>query len=96
MRPDAQGDQMDSFYHPKADLLLGDGTYQGMSYATRDSVRQALATLWQDWRFVDEDRQLLQRYLEERLDAFETDTERLDTVERRDFGYQGPAVFTDD
>jgi hypothetical protein len=82
-----QDPQWLSFYHPDADLLLTKGMMQRMSHAKRADIRLALSNLPHDWRYSEVERGLLRRYLQERLAAYQDDTERLDEVERRAFGY---------
>jgi hypothetical protein len=91
----AEGDQRFSFYHPRAELMLGSGTWQKMGMARREAIQHALSAVVGDWRYSAVERAVYRDYLEKRLQAFQNDTETLDAVERRDFGYHGTDDETD-
>jgi hypothetical protein len=82
-------------YQPGAIVFLGGQTYLHLCDATRDHVQRILAALPHDDRYTDAERQVFRQYLEQRLAAFQNDTETLDAVERRDFGYHGTDAETD-
>jgi hypothetical protein len=55
----------------------------------RASISEVIAALPADDRYTDAERRAVSAYLEERLSRFQNETETLDEVERRDFGYVG-------
>jgi hypothetical protein len=89
-RPDGSFEvwqHMESYFDPKGSLTIDEGMHIRMGDARRTHIREALQFLPRDGGYSDTEREVLRAYLADRLGAFRDDTETLETVEWRDFGW---------